>query len=120
MMALCSTRPTYISAEIGEITIAPDEDNKEAFAILRITQECIREKKVVELLLIGEKFPKKTEPVSLLLRKGEWQVCAFCYEERTFLTFPLSSIRVARKTEEVFRPRKLHFGIPVYGTNQLL
>lgn len=114
------TLPTYISAEIGEITLVPDEENKETFAIIRILQECIREKKIVELLLRGEKFPKKMEPASLLLRKGEWQVCAFCYEERTFLTFPLSSIRGAKKTEDVFRPRKLHFGIPVYGTNQFL
>ena len=110
------TLPTYITAEIGEITIVPDEENKEGFAILRILQECIREKKIAELLLKGEKAPKKTQPVSLLLRKGEWQLCAFCYLERNFLTFPLSSIRGAKKTEEVFRPRSLHFGIPVYAT----
>ena len=107
--------PTYISAEIGEITLIPDEEHKETFAILRILQECIREKKIAELLVTGEKSPKKTEPTSLLLCKGEWQVCAFCHVERTFITFPLSSIRGAKKTEEVFRPRSLHFGIPVYG-----
>ena len=111
--------PTYISAEIGEITLIPDDEDKETFAILRILQECIREKRIAELLVKGERAPKKTEPVSLLLRKGEWQVCTFCYLQRTFITFPLSSIRGAKKTEEIFRPRSLHFGIPVYATNSI-
>lgn len=109
--------PTYISAEIGEITLIPDEDNKETFTLLRILQECIREKHVAEFLLEKEKTPRKTEPVSILLRKGEWQVCAFCYLERNFLTFPLSSLRGVKKTEQTFRPRSVHFGIPVYGLN---
>ena len=109
--------PTYISAEIGEITLIPDEDNKETFTLLRILQECIREKHVAEFLLEKEKTPRKIEPVSILLRKGEWQVCAFCYVERNFLTFPLASLRGVKKTEQTFRPRSVHFGIPVYGLN---
>ena len=109
--------PTYISAEMGEITLIPDENDKETFTLLRILQECIREKHIAELLLKNEKTPRKTEPVSLLLREKEWQVCAFCYAERNFLTFPLSSLRGVKKTEETFRPRSLHFGIPVYGMN---
>lgn len=109
--------PTYISAEMGEITLIPDETEKEAFSLLRILQECIREKRIAELLIQGEKSPRKTEPASIILSKGEWQVCAFCYAQRTFLTFPISKIRGVKKTEEVFRPRKVHFGIPVYGSN---
>lgn len=109
--------PTYITAEMGEITLIPDENDKATFTLLRILQECIREKHIAELLLEKEKTPRKTEPVSLLLCKGEWQVCAFCYAERNFLTFPLSSLRGVKKTEETFRPRSLHFGIPVYGLN---
>ena len=109
--------PRYVSAEIGEITILPDEENKELFALLRLLEECIREKRVTELLLAGEKFPRKTEPVSLMLSKGEWKIFFFCYAERNFLTIPLSRVRGIKKTEEVFHPRSVHFGIPVYGLN---
>lgn len=107
--------PTYIAAEIGEITLLPDESNKEFFSLLQILQECIREKRIAEFLLKGEKAPRKTEPVSLLLSKGEWQVLAFCYAARNFVTFPLSKLRGAKKTEELFHPRSVHFGIPMYG-----
>ena len=109
--------PTYLSAEIGEITVIPDEKDKELCALLRILQECIREKRIAELLIQGEKSPRKTEPVSLLLKKNEWQVLAFCYLTRNFITLPLSSLRGARKTEESFRPRSVHFALPMYGLN---
>ena len=107
--------PRYVSAEIGEITILPDENNKETFTLLLLLQECIREKYIAEILLKGEKFPRKTEPVSLLLSKGEWKIFFFSYAERNFLTIPLSNVRGVKKTEEVFHPRSVHFGIPVYG-----
>ena len=106
--------PTYISAEIGEITLIPDKENKDTFEIIRILQECIREKHVAELLLQGEKSPRKTEPASLILSGGEWQLLAFCYTQRNFITFPLSNLRGAKKTDELFHPRSVHFGIPVF------
>ena len=111
--------PAYIAAEIGEITLIPDEGNKERFNLLQILQACIQEKRIAELLVQGESSPRKTEPASLMLQKGEWQVLAFCYAERTFLTFPLSSLRGARKTEESFHPRRVRFAIPVYETNEI-
>lgn len=108
--------PSYIAAEIGEITVIPDKADNE-FIILQVLQECIREKLVAELLIDGEKAPKKTEPVSLMLQNNEWKVLAFCYAERTFLTFSLSSLRGARKTEETFHPRSVHFALPRYRSN---
>ena len=108
--------PSYISAEVGEITIIPEYETNE-FTLLQVLQECIREKLVAELLVVGEKSPRKTEPVSLMLQKKEWKVLAFCYAERTFLTFPLSSLRGARKTEENFHPRSVHFALPMYRLN---
>lgn len=108
--------PTYVSAEIGEITLLPDEKSTERFALLRILQECIREKHVAELLLKGVKSPCKAEPASLVLIGEEWNLLAFSYTERNFVTLPLSTIRGARKTTEIFHPRNVHFAIPVYGT----
>jgi predicted DNA-binding transcriptional regulator YafY len=109
--------PAYVSAEIGEITILPDEKDKERCTLLRILQECIREKRIAEILLRGEKSPRKTEPVSLLLQQNEWKLFAFCYKQRNFVTLPLSSLRGAKKTEETFHPRSVHFALPMYATN---
>ena len=108
--------PSYIAAEVGEITVIPDKKDPQ-FTLLQVLQECIREKLVAELLVVGEKAPRKSEPVSLMLQQNEWKVLAFCYAERTFLTFPLSSLRGARKTEENFHPRSVHFALPMYGLN---
>lgn len=109
--------PTYVAAEIGEITLLPDGKNQERFSLLQILQECIREKHIAELLIKGEKSPRKTEPVSLLLVGEEWKVLTFCYVERNFITLPLSSLRGAKKTDEIFHPRSVHFALPVYETN---
>ena len=108
--------PSYIAAKIGEITLIPDENNRELFTLLRVLQECIQEKRIAELLLQGEKTPRKTEPASLLLLKGEWQLLTFCYEARNFITIPLSIIRGAKKTEEIFHPRNVHFAMPMYAS----
>ena len=109
--------PTYISAELGEITLLPEKGENQEFNLLKILQESIREKRVTELLLKGEKFPRRTEPASLLLKNNEWHVHTFCHAERCFLTVPLRSLRGAWKTEEFFRPRNPHYAIPMYASN---
>ena len=110
--------PSYISAEIGEITLLPDKNATPEYNMLCILQESIREKRVTELLLKGEKFPRRTEPASLLLKNSEWYLVAFCYLERTFLTIPLRSLRGAWSTEEVFHPRSFNYAIPRYALNE--
>lgn len=109
--------PSYISAEIGEITLLPDKNASPEYALLQILQESIREKRVTELLLKGEKFPRKTEPASLLLKNNEWFLITFCYLERNFLTLPIHSLRGASITDEVFHARSLHYAIPMYASN---
>ena len=109
--------PSYITAEIGEITLLPEQVSPE-YNLLRILQESIREKRVTELLLKGEKFPRKTEPVSLLLKNSVWHLVAFCHMERGFLTIPLQSLRGAWSTEEVFHPRSFNYAIPRYASNK--
>ena len=111
--------PAYIAAEIGEITLVPDEHEERDFPMLYTLQNCVKEKKVTELLLRGEKYPRMAEPLSLLLQKGEWSLVVFCRECRNFLTLPLKHIRGARKTEEIFQPRSTHLAIPMYGTKSL-
>ena len=108
--------PAYIAAAVGEITLLPNEYGVEEFPLLYTLQTCVKEKRVTELLLIGEKYPQTTEPTSLILQQGKWSLLAFFREERNFLTLPLTSIRGAKKTEEVFEPRSFHFALPVYGT----
>lgn len=110
--------PSYISAEIGEITLLPDKNATPEYNMLCILQESIREKRVTELLLKGEKFPRRTEPASLLLKNSEWYLVAFCYLERTFLTIPLRSLRGAWSTEEVFHHRSFNYAIPRYALNE--
>lgn len=109
--------PSYITAEIGEITLLPEKNGYAEFNLLKILQDNIREKRVTELLLKGEKFPRKTEPASLLLKNNEWYLIAFCYLERGFLTLPLYSIRGAYTTEEVFRPRNVRYALPMSASN---
>ena len=109
--------PSYISAEIGQITLLPDKNASPEYTLLHILQEGIRDKRVVELLLKGEKFPRKTEPASLLLKNNEWFLVAFCYIERTFLTLPLRSLRGASLTDEVFHTRSFHYAIPMYASS---
>jgi predicted DNA-binding transcriptional regulator YafY len=109
--------PSYISAEIGEITLLPEKNISQEYDFLRILQESIREKRVTELLLKGEKFPRKTEPASLLLKNNEWHLVTFCYLERAFLTIPIRSLRGAWMTEEVFHPRSLRYALPMYASN---
>lgn len=109
--------PSYITAEIGEITLLPEKNGYAEFNLIKILQDNIREKRVTELLLKGEKFPRKTEPASLLLKNNEWHLIAFCYLERAFLTLPLSSIRGAYTTQEVFRPRNVRYALPMSASN---
>ena len=109
--------PSYITAEIGEITLLPEKNGYAEFNLLKILQDNIREKRVTELLLKGEKFPRKTEPASLLLKNNEWHLITFCYLERNFLTLPLHSIRGAYTTEEIFRPRNARYALPISASN---
>jgi len=112
--------PSYIAAEIGQITLLPDESDKENFSFLYVLQACVKEKTVAELLLRGEKNPRLTEPVALLLQKGAWSVVTYCRECRNFLTLPLTELRGIRKTDEVFQPRSVQFAIPMYKTKSIL
>ncbi len=116
--AKCEELPTFISAKIGEITLLPEKGISQEYDLLRILQESIRENRVTELLLKGEKFPRKTEPASLLLKNNEWHLHAFCYVERDFLTVPLCLLRGAWKTEEIFHPRNAHYVLPIYELNK--
>ncbi len=111
--------PSYIAAEIGQITLLPDKSDKENFSLLYVLQACVKEKTVAELLLRGEKNPRLTEPVALLLQKGVWSVVTFCRECRNFLTLPLTELRGVRKTEEVFQPRSIHFALPMYEAKSI-
>lgn len=110
--------PSYISAEIGEITLLPEKNVSPEYDMLCILQESIREKRVTELLLKGEKYPRKTEPASLLLKNSEWNLVAFCYLERTFLTLPIRSLRGVWATEEVFHSRSFNYAIPRYASKE--
>ena len=109
--------PSYVSAEIGEITLLPDKNANPEYDLIRILQESIREKRVTELLLKGEKFPRKTEPASLLLKNNEWHLVAFCYAERAFLTLSLQNLRGASITDEVFHARNIHYALPMSASN---
>lgn len=78
---------------------------------LRILDECIREKRIVETqqrLSSGEITQEKIEPHAMLLRDNVWYVYGFCHKNRTFTLFALGNLFSLLKTEERFRKRPFH------------
>ena len=75
---------------------------------IRFIEECICDRAVAEIdcrLPDGKMQTKNVEPHLLVLKRGIWQVYAFCHTERKFILLRLSDIYSYTKTQNVFRRR---------------
>ncbi|MBQ9728628.1 MAG: YafY family transcriptional regulator [Clostridia bacterium] len=104
------TRDLTLSGEIGSILVDSGTwgDTRTFSEKVRLFQECIRDKTVVEIEYhsrAGEKTQRKIEPHVLVFKQGVWYVFAFCYKQRAFRLFRLGRIFSSLKTAETFRRR---------------
>lgn len=87
---------------------------------LRLFQECIRDRKILEIEYLseqGERSKRKIEPHLLLFSDGIWKTYAFCRTERDFRLFWIGRIVSAFRTEERYRPRPFdESSIPIIKT----
>jgi predicted DNA-binding transcriptional regulator YafY len=107
------TRDLTLSGELGTILIDGSSwgDTQNFSEKIRLMQECVKEKLVVEIEYhsrIGEKTQRKIEPHVLVFKQGIWYVYAFCRKQRDFRLFRLGRIVSAFVLEEKFirRPFK--------------
>jgi len=106
-------RDLTLSGELGAILIDSSTwgDTRKFSDKIRLFEECIREKFVLEIRYqsrVGEKSERKIEPHVLVFKQGVWYVYAFCRKQRAFRLFRLGRIVSSFQTEEKFirRPFK--------------
>ncbi len=106
-------RDLTLSGELGSILIDSGSwgDTRKFSDKIRLFEECIREKLVLEIRYqsrIGEKSERKIEPHVLVFKQGVWYVYAFCRKQRAFRLFRLGRITSTFLTDEKFirRPFK--------------
>ena len=106
-------RDLTLSGELGTILIDSGSwgDTRKFSDKIRLFEECIREKLVLEIRYqsrVGEKTERKIEPHVLVFKQGVWYVYAFCRKQRAFRLFRLGRITSTFLTDEKFirRPFK--------------
>jgi len=75
------------------------------FDKVRALRECIREKKIADVLFFIKNEPpmlRKIDPHVLVFTKNAWYVYAFCHKQRSFALFPVGKILSILKTDERF------------------
>ena len=108
--AKTEARDLALSGEIGAILVDGGTwgDSRSFSEKLRLIEECIKEKTVLEIIYhsrTGEKTGRKIEPLVLVFKQNVWYVYAFCHKQRAFRLFRLGRILSALKTEEKFQKR---------------
>ncbi|MBQ8657896.1 MAG: WYL domain-containing protein, partial [Clostridia bacterium] len=103
-------RDLTLSGELGSIVIDSGTwgDTRKFSDKIRLFEECIREKFVLEIdyhSRIGERSHRKIEPHVLVFKQGVWYVYAFCRKQRDFRLFRLGRVFSAFITEEKFIKR---------------
>ena len=83
-------------------------DTKETtlhFEKIKIIEQALREKLVLELEYGEKNSILRIEPHMLVFQEGSWYIFSFCHLERRFRLFPLSEILSVTKTQESFHAR---------------
>ncbi len=119
------SRELTLSGEIGTILVDSGTwgDTRTFSDKLRLVEECIRDKFLLEIdyhSRAGEKTTRKIEPHVLVFKQSVWYVYAFCHKQRAFRLFRLGRIFSAVKREERFQKRPFaRKDIPLnYWTNE--
>lgn len=104
------TRELILSGDIGNILVDSGTwgDTRTFSDKLRLIEECIRDKYVLEIEYhsrTGEKTQRKMEPHVLVFKQNVWYVYAFCHKQRAFRLFRLGRIFSAIKADERFQKR---------------
>ena len=104
------TRDLTLSGDLGNFLIDGGTwgDTHNFSEKMRLVQECLRDKLVLEIHYhsrTAEESHRKVEPHLLILKQGIWYVYAFCHTKRAFRLFHLGRILFASKTEETFTRR---------------
>ncbi len=104
------SRELVLSGEIGTILVDGGTwgDTRTFSDKLRLVEECIRDKIVLEIEYhsrTGEKTHRKIEPHVLVFKQGVWYTYAFCHKQRAFRLFRLGRILSFLKLQERFSKR---------------
>ena len=104
------TRELILSGDIGNILVDSGTwgDTRTFSDKLRLIEECIRDKYVLEIEYhsrTGEKTQRKMDPHVLVFKQNVWYVYAFCHKQRAFRLFRLGRIFSAIKADERFQKR---------------
>lgn len=74
---------------------------------LRLLEESITQRELIEIVYLGEKKTRTLEPHALIQKEGVWLLYAFCRKERAFRPFAVGQIVAAFKTQEGFSRRQV-------------
>ncbi len=103
-------RDVALSGSVGSILIDGGSwgDTRAFSEKLKLFEECIRERNVIEIVYHsrkGEKSTRKIEPHVLVFKQGVWYVYAFCHKQRAFRLFRIGRVYSCVKTDERFQKR---------------
>ena len=103
-------RDMALSGDVGSILVDGGSwgDTRAFSEKLKIFEECIKEKAVMEIVYHsrkGEKSTRKIEPHVLVFKQSVWYVYAFCYKQRAFRLFRIGRVFSCIKTDERFQKR---------------
>ena len=103
-------RDTALSGDVGTILVDGGTwgDTKSFSEKLRLLEECIQNKLLLEIeyhARKGEKSTRKIEPHVLVCKHAVWYVYAFCHKQRAFRLFRVGRIASAVKTDAYFQKR---------------
>ncbi len=103
-------RDLALSGEVGGILVDGGTwgDSRSFSEKLRLMEECIKEKAVLEIVYharTGEKSQRKIEPHVLVFKQNIWYLYAFCHNQRAFRLFRVGRIFSAVKMDEFFQKR---------------
>lgn len=104
------SRDLALSGEVGTILVDGGTwgDSRSFSEKLRLIEECIKEKTVLEIIYhsrTGEKTGRKIEPLVLVFKQNVWYLYAFCHNQRDFRLFRVGRIFSAVKTDTIFQKR---------------
>lgn len=103
-------RDMAFSVDVGSILVDGGSwgDTRAFSEKLKLFEECIKEKAVMEIVYYsrkGEKSTRKIEPHVLIFKQSVWYTYAFCYKQRAFRLFRIGRVYSCVKTTERFQKR---------------